>query len=29
MVEESWLNPQHWYQTNIIGQVNFINEILS
>ena len=25
MVAESWLNPSHWYQTNLMSQVTFMN----
>lgn len=28
MVEQSWLNPEDWYNTNIIGQVKLINILL-
>ena len=27
MVAESWLNPTHWYKTNILSQVAFHNEL--
>ena len=27
MVAESWLNPTHWYQTNLLSQVAFHDEI--
>ena len=27
MVEQSWLNPTHWYQTNVVSQVALIEEI--
>ena len=27
MVAESWLNPKHWYKTNLLSQVEFHNEI--
>lgn len=27
MVNESWLNPEHWYQTNVVSQVKFVNFI--
>ena len=27
MVAESWLNPTHWYQTNIVAQVALHNEL--
>lgn len=27
MVAQSWLNPSHWYQTNLLSQVAFHNEI--
>jgi dTDP-glucose 4,6-dehydratase len=28
MVAESWKNPQDWYKTNIVSQVNFYNSLL-
>lgn len=27
MVEESWQNPDHWYQTNVVSQVKLVNEL--
>ncbi len=27
MVAESWLNPKHWYQTNIVSQVELHDEL--
>ena len=27
MVAESWLNPEHWYQTNVVSQVKLHNEL--
>ena len=27
MVAESWLNPTHWYQTNVVSQVAFHDSI--
>jgi dTDP-glucose 4,6-dehydratase len=27
MVNESWNNPDHWYQTNVVSMVNLIQEI--
>ena len=27
MVAESWLNPSHWYRTNLLSQVEFHNEL--
>ena len=27
MVAESWLNPSHWYKTNLLSQVEFHDEI--
>ena len=27
MVAESWLNPKHWYKTNLLSQVEFHDEI--
>ena len=27
MVAESWLNPTHWYQTNLLSQVAFHDEL--
>ena len=27
MVAESWIKPNDWYQTNIIGQVKLISQI--
>ena len=27
MVAESWLNPVHWYQTNIVSQVALHDEL--
>ena len=27
MVAESWLNPTHWYKTNILSQVAFHDEL--
>ena len=27
MVAESWLNPTHWYKTNILSQVRFHDEL--
>ena len=27
MVAESWLNPEHWYQTNVVSQVKLHDEI--
>ena len=27
MVEESWLSPEDWYQTNLLAQVNLIKKI--
>ena len=27
MVEQSWLKPTHWYQTNVVSQVALIEEI--
>ncbi len=28
MVAESWKNPRDWYQTNILGQVDFVKTII-
>ena len=27
MVAESWLNPTHWYKTNLLSQVSFHDEL--
>ena len=27
MVAESWLNPEHWYQTNVVSQVKLHDEL--
>ena len=27
MVAESWLNPTHWYKTNVVSQVAFHDEL--
>ena len=27
MVAQSWINPEHWYQTNVVGQVKLHNEL--
>ena len=27
MVAESWLNPNHWYKTNLLSQVSLHDEI--
>ncbi len=27
MVGESWENPTHWYDTNVLGTINFLNQI--
>ena len=27
MVNESWINPEDWYQTNIVSNTNLINEL--
>ena len=27
MVAESWLNPTHWYQTNVVSQVAFHDQL--
>ena len=27
MVAESWLNPTHWYQTNVLSQVAFHDQL--
>jgi dTDP-glucose 4,6-dehydratase len=27
MVGQSWENPTHWYNTNVLGTINFLNQI--
>ena len=27
MVNESWLNPEHWYNTNVLSQVKLLNKL--
>ena len=27
MVGQSWENPTHWYDTNVLGTINFLNQI--
>ena len=27
MVAQSWETPEDWYQTNVVGQVNILNEL--
>ena len=29
MVGQSWENPNDWYNTNVLGTINFLNQIKS